>query len=96
MLYSALPRPQQDGWVKSSVLCVVKEARESEQEFRVVCSSDPPSFLPGLSLQAASGQEVYQVRENRTRRPAMRMLGGKQGHQGRDGGIREIRVGLGA
>lgn len=53
--------------MRNSVLGVVKEGRENE-EFQIVCDFDPLSFLPGLSLQATSGQEVYQVRRNRRAR----------------------------
>lgn len=50
--------------MKSSVLCEVKERRERE-ESQAVCDSGSLSLLPGLGLQATSGQEVYQVRRNR-------------------------------
>lgn len=51
------------------MLYVVQEGSKNE-EFRAFYVILIPFFLPGLSLQAVSGQEVYQVRENRTaRRP---------------------------
>lgn len=38
--------------------------RENEEEFKTVCEILASSFyLPGLSLQEASVQEIYQVRE---------------------------------
>lgn len=53
-------------------MCVVTAGRENEKEFRAAyVILIPASILLGLSLQAASGQEVYQVRENRKgRRPS--------------------------
>lgn len=60
--------------------------------------SGPPLFLPGLSLQAASGQEVYQVRRNRR----AGRLGGHQGcwegNRAAKGGMEELgrqEMGLG-
>lgn len=57
---------------------MVKERREREEEFKAVCDSDSLSFLPGLSLQAAAGQELYQVKGNKAgkARWALRMLEG--------------------
>lgn len=78
--------------MRRSMLCVVKERREREEEFKAVCDSDSLSFLPGLSLQAASGQELYQVSGNEAGK-ARWMLEGDPGCQRRDGGTRKARGG---